>query len=151
VGDDRDTPLLADAGERLVVGEPPRDEFLDPEREDVPGLGGDLHPRDADEVVLAGRRRRRERGLYAVVVGDGQRVESHGLRLLQQQLDGVAAVVRQFGVGVEFDRQHVRAFGGSLKKPPGRGVSCRRRSDRRRTDCCNCVPVRPHDGVRSIR
>ncbi len=101
VGDDGDAALLPDAVERLHELQPGRDELLDAQREDVTRGARHLHPRNPDEAVVGGLLCGLQTGVDLVVVGHGEHVETHCLRLCQQHVDGVTAVVRERGVAVE--------------------------------------------------
>jgi len=106
VRDDGEAALLVNARERLLEGQPRGNLLLDAECEHVTVRAGNLHARNRHEVVVRGDVDGAAAGVELVVVGDGDGVQVGRCGVLEDCLDGIAAVVGRHGVCVQFDSEH---------------------------------------------
>ena len=102
VGEEDEPVLLADRRDRVGEGEAPRDLALQEETDHLAlAVGLDLLARDHDQVAAPRLVQRLERAAEGVVVGDGDRAESLGLRVVDELGRVDRAVERPGGVHVE--------------------------------------------------
>jgi hypothetical protein len=96
-----DPVLLADRGDRVPHRHAPRDLVLEEEPDHLPGIALHLLAGDDDEWAVPRELDCLLRAREDVVVRDGDRSETLGLRVVEERLDGDGAVVRVLGVHME--------------------------------------------------